>query len=99
MLFRSYASTTFTQTLTVQNQLLLARIMVKFWLMKEVQDVMEMRLHIQDGDFKTYSEAQNLQAKSAHLDKVKEDISQLIVDYGLSTMDWATWLSGTFYVP
>jgi hypothetical protein len=90
---------TFTSALTVENQLLLARIMVKFWLMKEVQDVMEMRLHIQDGDFKTYSEAQNLQAKSTHLDKVKEDVSQLLVDYGLSNMDWAAWLTGTFYVP
>jgi hypothetical protein len=95
----SYSSTTFGATLTTKNQLILARIMVKYWLMKEVQDVTEMRLHIQDGDFKTYSEAQNLQAKSAHLDKVKEDVSQLLVDYSLNTNDWSSWYNDVFYTP
>ena len=95
----AYSSTTFTQTLTMQNRLILANLMVKYWMAKEVQDIMEMRLHIQDGDFKTYSEAQNLQTKSAHLDKIKESVSQLLVDYGLSKNDWTAWFSGTFYVP
>jgi hypothetical protein len=90
---------TFTETLTTKNQLILARIMVKYWLSKEVQDVTQMSIHLQDRDFRTFSEANNLTAKSNHLDKVKEDISQALVDYGLATIDWASWLTGTFYTP
>jgi hypothetical protein len=93
------ATKTFTEVLTMKNQLILARIMVKYWLSKEVQDVTQMSIHIQDRDFKTFSEAQNLTAKSNNLNMVKEDISQALVDYGLNTIDWATWLTGTFYVP
>jgi hypothetical protein len=96
----SYTTTTFTASLSTKNQLILARIMVKYWLSKEVQDVTEMRLHIQDGDFKTYSEAQNLQAKSAHLDKVKEDVSQILVDYSLNNNElWASWYNGIYFTP
>lgn len=90
---------TFTATLTTENQLILARIMVKYWLQKEVQDVTQMSIHLQDRDFKTYSEAQNIMAKSNHLDKIKEDVSQALVDYGLKTADWTSWLDGTFYTP
>lgn len=94
-----YSGSLFTETLTTENQVILAKIMVKYWLSKEVQDVTQMSIHLQDRDFKTYSEAQNLLAKTSHLDRVKEDISQALVDYGLKTIDWSTWFDGTFYVP
>lgn len=90
---------TFIEILTVENQLILARIMVRYWLAKEVQDVTQMSIHLQDRDFKTFSEAQNLREKSNHLDKVKEDISQVLVNYGLKTNDWASWYAGTYYSP
>ena len=90
---------TFTETLTTENQLLLARMMVKYWLSKEVQDVTQMSIHLQDRDFKTFSEAANLTAKSNHLNMVKEDISQALVNYGLKTNDWADWYAGVFYTP
>ena len=93
------SSKSFTETLTIENQLLLARMMVKYWLSKEVQDVTQMSIHLQDKDFKTFSEAANLTAKSNHLNAVKEDISQALVDYGLRKTDWASWLTGTFYTP
>ena len=89
----------FTETLTDKNKLLLARIMVKYWLNKEVQDVTQMSLHIQDHDYKFYSEAQNLTAKSNHLNMVKEDISQALVEYNLKSNDWADWYAGVFYTP
>jgi hypothetical protein len=95
----AFSSTTFTQTLTTKNQSLLARIMVKYWLTKEVQDVTQMSIHLQDRDFRTFSEAQNLAAKSDHLDKVKEDISQALVEYSLDTNDWENWYNGVFYTP
>jgi hypothetical protein len=97
----TYDSTTklFTVDLTTKNQLILARIMVKYWLQKEVQDVTQMSIHLQDRDFHTFSESQNLTAKSNHLNTVKEDVSQTLVNYGLDTVDWATWFTGTYYVP
>jgi hypothetical protein len=89
----------FAVTLTDKNILLLARFMVKYWLEKEVNDVTQMSIHIQDRDFKTFSEAQNLQAKTSYLMTVKEELSQTLVDYGLKTNDWTSWLAGTFYTP
>ena len=67
---------------------------------KEVQDVNQMNLHLQDRDFKVYSESQNLKEKSLHLDKTKEYNSQTMTVYSYSkSTDWANWLSGTFYTP
>jgi hypothetical protein len=91
---------TFTETLTNSNQVILAKLMVEKWLEKEVQDVNQMNLHLQDRDFKVYSESQNLQAKSLHLDKTKEYNSQIITNYSYSkSTDWAKWYTGSFYVP
>lgn len=91
---------TFTETLANNNQVILAKLMVEKWLEKEVQDVNQMNLHLQDRDFKVYSESQNLKEKSLHLDKTKEYNSQAITSYSYSkSTDWADWYVGTFYVP
>jgi hypothetical protein len=95
----SVTAKTFTETLTDKNQLMLARIMVRYWMAKEVADVTQMSLHIQDHDYKFYSEAQNLREKSAHLNQIKEDISQALVEYGLRKNDWASWYVGRYYTP
>jgi hypothetical protein len=89
----------FSVTLTSNNILILARLMVKYWLEKETNDITQMSLKLQDKDFHTYSENANLQAKSAYLATVKEELSQLLVNYGLKENDWASWYSGTFFVP
>lgn len=90
----------FTENLNNDNQTTLSRLMVEKWLEKEVQDVNQMNLHLQDRDFKVYSESQNLKEKSLHLDKVKEYNSQFITNYSYNkNTDWANWYSGTFYVP
>jgi hypothetical protein len=95
----SASTKTFVESLTTENQLLLARIMVKYWLSKEVADVTQMSIHLQDRDFKTFSEAQNLTAKSNHLNVIKEDISQALVEYSLRKNDWSSWFNGVFYTP
>lgn len=87
---------TFTETLSQENINVLARLMVKYWLEKEVQDVTQMSLHVQDRDFKTYAEGQNLKEKTAHLDRVKEECSQLLNDYSYKNNDWSSWFSGSF---
>lgn len=90
----------FTETLSLDNKTILSKLMVEKWLEKEVQDVNQMNLHLQDRDFKVYSESQNLKEKSLHLDKTKEYNSQTMTVYSYSkSTDWANWLSGTFYTP
>jgi len=98
----AYDETTssFTETLAKDNLVILAQLMVEKWLEKEVQDVNQMNLHLQDRDFKVYSESQNLREKSTHLDKTKEYNSQAMTSYSYNkSTDWAKWFSGTFYIP
>jgi DNA repair exonuclease SbcCD ATPase subunit len=89
----SYDTSTqeFTADLTNESKVMLAQIMIKFWLQKQIQDVLQMNNNIQDHDFKTYSQAQNLQAKQqAYRDK-REEIAQLLNDYAYKHNNWANW--------
>ena len=86
----------FTQTLTDKNIVALARIMKKYWLQKEIDDITQMNLRIQDHDFKNFSEAQNMQQKRERFILEREAISQMLVDYAIQTNDWAAWLTGNF---
>ena len=70
--------------------------MVKEWLSKEVKNLLQLRLHVQDVDFKTYSEAQNLTAKQNALTLLKEECSQLLIDNGYKNNSWSDWYSGNF---
>lgn len=90
----------FVETLTEQNVDVLSSIMVEKWLEKEVQDVRQMSLNINDRDFKHYSEAQNLKEKSDQWGKIREKNSQMLVDYGFQdTTYWTNMLSGNYYTP
>lgn len=96
-LARNDTTKKFDETLTEENQNVIAALMVEQWLQQEINDIRQMALHLQD-DFKTYSEAQNLKEKSDHWARIKELNSQMIVDYSLDDRDlWSDWLSGTFY--
>jgi hypothetical protein len=92
-------SLSFDVELTQKNILALARLMKKFWLEKEVNDVLQFRLKLQDHDYKTFAEANNLQSKQKLYVETKEELSQMLVDYGYQKNDWASWLTGTFYTP
>lgn len=86
----------FGVTLTTQNKIILATLMMKWWLNKSVNDITQFNLHIVDRDFKVFSEAQNLREKSAHLNIIKEQCSQMLVDYGYSKNDWNRWYNQDF---
>jgi len=92
----------FTETLTQRNQLLLADLMIESWLNKEIKDIKQFNLHILDkGDFKIYSEAQNLKAKEDSLSQVRENNSQKISDYMWRSDDYGyldDWIAGNFGV-
>ena len=94
-----YSGTTFTETLTQKNINILMLLMKKRWLEKEIDSILQMNNLVQDRDFKTFSQSQNMTAKQNRYIMMMEEVSQKLVDYGLNTVDWATWFSGTFYVP
>jgi hypothetical protein len=86
----------FPVVLTRENKIILATLMMKYWLQKNVNDITQMNLHVTDRDFKTASEALNLREKAAYLNIVKEQCSQLLNDYGYKKVDWAEWFAQDF---
>ena len=93
----SLTTMTFTQTLTEDNKIILARLMKVFWMDRNVTDVKQMTLRLQDKrEFNTYAEANNLQQKSNHLDKIRENCSQVLINYGYKNLDWSTWFNQSF---
>lgn len=88
----------FNFDLLERNQVILSRAMVKFWLEKEVQDVLQMKWNLQDRDFKHYSEAQNLKEKNDFLTNVTERVAQMYVDYQFEDVNWTNWGNGEFGV-
>jgi hypothetical protein len=88
----------FTETLNMTNKLMLARFMVKYWLQKSVNDILQMNLHVTDRDFKTFSASQNLKAKMDYLNSVKEELSQAIMDYAYHRNDWSNWKNQNYDV-
>jgi len=93
------SSNSFTETLTNENIKILALLMKKYWLMKEIDDIKQMNLHVQDKDFKIYAESNNMMAKQKRLILQQEELSQILVGYGLDVVDWASWYNGVFYTP
>lgn len=86
----------FPVVLSLENKVLLATLMMKFWLQKTVNDVTQFNLHITDRDFKVASEAQNLREKSNHLITIKEQCSQMLNDYAFARVNWGDWTLQNF---
>jgi hypothetical protein len=86
----------FSVTLTRKHKLILAQIMVKYWLHKEVFNVLQMNNMLQDRDYKSHSAAQNLREKQAALAGKEEEISQLLLDYEMGNNDWDNWKNQLF---
>ena len=86
----------FTETLTQRNINVLSQIMVKFWLQKTVQDILQMNLAIVDHDFKRFSEAQNLREKRELYNVKREEVSQMLQDYAYHRNSWSQWKNQIF---
>lgn len=91
-----YVPGEFTETLTLQNQVILVKLMMKHWLQKNVNDITQMNLHVTDRDFKVASEAMNLREKQTYLSSIKEECSILLNDYAYHNNDWSSWFSQNF---
>lgn len=86
----------FDETLSQTNKLVLSRLMIKSWMHKEIQDITQMNIFIQDHDYKTHSAAQNLKAKQDYLNVKQEEISQMLIDYSYKRNDWSNWENQLF---
>ena len=95
----TYSTTTqeFNAVLTQENILMLSQLMVRYWLMKEIQDVLQMNNNIQDHDFKQWSQAQNLTAKQQYYNSKKEEIEQMKNEYAYRKVDWTNWTNQIFW--
>ncbi len=79
----------FNQTLSTDEKVILSNLMIVEWLTKEVNDILQMRLYLQDTDFKTYSQANNLREKRELLTTMKEMVDKQIVQYSYNNFDWS----------
>jgi hypothetical protein len=86
----------FAQTLTTENKVMLSKLMVKSWLSNNVQELIQMRLFIDDKDMHSFSPSQNLTARTNLLNLKREEISQDLVEYGYKHNDWDNWNNQSF---
>lgn len=86
----------FSVDLNLENKIILSQLMCLYWMEKTIQDIMQMSLFITDRDFKTYSSAQNLNAKRSYYNAKKEELMQRLTLYGYKHNDWSDWKDQNF---
>ncbi len=79
----------FNQTLSTDEKVILSNLMIVEWLTKEVNDILSLKNFLQDTDFKTYSQANNLKEKRELLTTMKEMVDKQIVQYSYNNFDWS----------
>ena len=92
----STATQEFSVDLNTENKLMLARIMKRYWANKILNDLLGMGLHLQDRDFKTHSENENIKEKRNLLNQITEEVSKALSDYGYKYNSWTNWYAGNF---
>ena len=70
------------------KQLIIAKYIMIGYLSKETHDIMQMQLHLQDGDFKTYAEKNNLEGKLNALYLLKEEVGYDVKRSGYNGFMW-----------
>ena len=87
----------FTETLTIKNKLMLALIMSKWHLLKNINNSLAMRNILGDKDFRRSSEANNLSSRRMTFNKLSEEIAEKLTLYEYSNNSWSSWRDQTFY--
>lgn len=85
---RNEDSKCFNIILSELEEEILAEMMKVEWMDKEVNNVLEMRLALNNSDFKRYAESNNLKAKMDLRDNIQERVNNLIVQYSYSSYEW-----------
>jgi hypothetical protein len=79
---------TFSDTYSDGQQLIIAKFIMIAYLTRETHDILQMKLHLQDGDFKTYAEKNNLDGKLNALYSLKEEVNYDIKKIGYNDYAW-----------
>jgi hypothetical protein len=93
---RNDTTQTFNIALSTAEKVILSNIMVYEWMAKEIQDITQMNLSLNDTDFKRYAESQNLTAKSKHQSIIREIFTQQMTNYEIKEIPWTDWLGGNY---
>jgi hypothetical protein len=83
----------FTETLTLENQIMLSRLMVLSWLGQSVKEVLQFNLFLQDADYRTHAASSNLSAKQSLYNNTREELSQALNEYSFRKNDWSSWVA------
>ena len=86
----------FTEDLNEENQIILSRLVTKYWLEKQIKDRLQMSNFVTDRDLKTYSAAQNLKSKQDYYNVIVEELDTLLNRYAYRNNDWSDWQSQNF---
>ena len=86
----------FSEDLTLENKIILSQLMVIAWLAKTIQNLTQISNFITDRDFKTFSAAQNLSAKKDLYNAKREEVSQILTNYGYRHNSWSNWQNQNF---
>ena len=87
---------TFDNELSLENKVILAKLMLKYWYEKVINDITQMNLHVEGRGFNISSEALYLREKKEYLNAIKEECSQMLTDYSHKRIDWGSWYSQMF---
>ena len=87
----------FVQDLNRQNKDILSQLMVKSWLAKNIQNLLQMQNHIDDRDMKTFSPAANLKAKQDFFNSKCEELDRMLTQYSYkNNINWQDWFNQNF---
>jgi hypothetical protein len=78
----------FDEALSDGKQLIIAKYILIGYLSRETFDILQMKLHLQDGDFKTYAEKNNLDGKLNALYSLKEEVGYDVKKTGYNQYVW-----------
>ena len=91
------AEGSFDVDLTDKNKFMLVQVMTKYWLQKNINDILQISNILQDRDFRMFSAANSLKAKQDYYNTKCEEINQRLTSYGYADNDWASWRNQVFY--
>ena len=91
-----FENDTFFCELDIQEKTIIKDLMVIAWMNWNVNDITQMNWALNDNDFKHFSEEKNLKEKSEYADRLREKVSQDMVNYGLSHTPFKEWAVGNY---
>lgn len=86
----------FNIELDMEEKNILSDLMVLCWFERLTNNILQVDGNLQDTDFKTFSEANNLKEKSERLDRMREKVYQEINQYGWSRTSFSQWADGQY---